>query len=1358
MRCRTRDDGRNGLAMNARAAVLAASVCVAGVASAVEVKSASLGVTLDEASNGAVSRVVAADGFDFAAAGAREALFLLKMTRADAYTNSVEASSAEAKGCTVEKTADGVRLVYGEIGLAVEKVVCTVRAAHGDVRLRWRIAVTPKPGWMLEETHYPRMTVVPTLGTDPSRTAVVGGGTTGGVVRNPAGYAKGKTVFFARQPGSLAAQFVSLYDDSRLFFFGAEDGRGGTKALAVRRRKDGLLFSACRTGWDSDGKDFGYDFVVAALSGTAARPCSWHDAADLYKTWAVKQRWCRTPLKFRDDLPRWIREAPAMVRFYRQNFDRPEGIREWFHGYWLKTFPKIPLVAAMWGFEHGGTWVSDYFPCHPSDEAFKSIVADLRANGGHAFPWPSGYHWTLMYDKRPDGSFAYDSRERFNAVAAPHAVWKRDGQIYNRIPSWLKGGHAAAMCGGDPWARNWFNREVALEFAKRGCEAVQADQIVGGAFPECWATNHPHAPGQGPWKVEVFREQLKTMRETMREAVPDAVVCYEEPCEVYNDLIGLQDYRDCNVKGEWASVFNYLYHEYVPCFQSCIYSRDRRHWYAHMAVDGQIPLFAAPSGKDAAVTADAVAANDWYRRFMLNWVKTYHGEGRDWLAHGRQVRPPRITCAEVTVEEAIKGGGKVKVTRPAVHHAAYVSLDGRKALVFANATAKAQTVRYEWADGTSASRTIAPDEIVLVADDTAVNAPVLSKAVAASCEQLALNALAEADLAADAEWDGVRTREEFQARQRAVREKFVASLGGFPERTPLNARTTGTIPCDGYRIEKVVFESRPGFYATANAYVPDAAAFAAPYPALLVPVGHALAGKGYEGYQRLGVLGARAGFLSLVYDAIDQGERIEKPFARCGDGHNHSGPLAQRLGWGFGMIRAWDAIRAIDYLVSRTDVDGSRIAVSGSSGGGTVTSLVMAMDERVAAAAPSCFISSISDVFRERFPSDAEQEQFGGVAFGLNHLGYLMLTVPRPVLVCAMTNDMFPYKGTVSTLNRAFSVAERLGWRDRVGWVRATGPHAFPEGTKLALMDWFRHWLGRDGTPLFTSPDYRRVENVGFAYADGKYAFLQKPVDGLLTPERLLAAPGGSVTNLPGWRSTADLFREELVSLETARAGLKPSREEVAHLAGIRLSGRPACKAVGLGAFEADGMKGERMSFFTSDGAELPAVLLLPERVAGAPVLLVGDGSRGSRLDLARRHLAAGSPVLLPDLCGWGELAVFRRRFTAQAVPDEVLAMTWYPLGRNLVAIRAENILDLSAGLRERFGAAPRLVAVGRAAIPARHAQFVAPDAFAGPYEETDAPPSWSDEIRRGAKCNFADGVHGALRTYDWTELERKIK
>ena len=126
--------------------------------------------------------------------------------------------------------------------------------------------------------------------------------------------------------------------------------------------------------------------------------------------------------------------------------------------------------------------------------------------------------------------------------------------------------------------------------------------------------------------------------------------------------------------------------------------------------------------------------------------------------------------------------------------------------------------------------------------------------------------------------------------------------------------------------------------------------------------------------------------------------------------------------------------------------------------------------------------------------------------------------------------------------------------------------------------------------------------------------------------------------------------------------------------------------------------------------------------------------------------------MLLPDLCGWGEIGRFARKFSAQAVPDETLAMTWYPLGRSLVGIRAENIIDCAAALAARFST-PRLVACGRAVIPAVHARFVAPAAVSGAVEMFDKPPAWTEEVRSGAKANFADSVHGALAVYDWPQL-----
>ena len=99
--------------------------------------------------------------------------------------------------------------------------------------------------------------------------------------------------------------------------------------------------------------------------------------------------------------------------------------------------------------------------------------------------------------------------------------------------------------------------------------------------------------------------------------------------------------------------------------------------------------------------------------------------------------------------------------------------------------------------------------------------------------------------------------------------------------------------------------------------------------------------------------------------------------------------------------------------------------------------------------------------------------------------------------------------------------------------------------------------------------------------------------------------------------------------------------------------------------------------------------------------------------------------------------------------------MTWYPLGRSLVGIRAENLIDCANVLNVRFGAPPRLVACGRAVIPAVHARFVAPAAFTDAVEMHDKPPAWADEIRTGAKANFADSVHGALAVYDWPLLCR---
>jgi hypothetical protein len=287
----------------------------------------------------------------------------------------------------------------------------------------------------------------------------------------------------------------------------------------------------------------------------------------------VRQPWCARTLGARDDLPEWLKQGPAMVRFSRDWLRDPDSVKLWLHNYWTRYFPQLPpLVVAFWGWEKVGEWVTpDYFPLYPSDAQFRELADEARKLHGHAFLWPSGYHYTLTYQKLADGTFRWDDRRRFEETAIAHAVRNRDGKLYRRDASWLSGGQMSCMCPGDSWTIDWFNH-IAVELARRGAELIQVDQVVGGSFPPCYCTEHGHAPGPGPWTTDVFRRQLQTMLAECRKVQPDAVVCFEEPNEVFIQQIGIQDYRDWEVfrrpGDEPASVFNYLYHEYLPTFQS----------------------------------------------------------------------------------------------------------------------------------------------------------------------------------------------------------------------------------------------------------------------------------------------------------------------------------------------------------------------------------------------------------------------------------------------------------------------------------------------------------------------------------------------------------------------------------------------------------------------------------------------------------------------------------------------------------------------------------------------------------------------------------------------------------------------
>src|SRR6185312_301705 len=218
---------------------------------------------------------------------------------------------------------------------------------------------------------------------------------------------------------------------------------------------------------------------------------------------------------------------------------------------------------------------------------------------------------------------------------------------------------------------------------------------------------------------------------------------------------------------------------------------------------------------------------------------------------------------------------------------------------------------------------------------------------------------------------------------------FVKQIGGYPQRTPLHAQIVGRRKCDGYRVEKILFESQPQHYVSALLYLPDSPP---PYPGVIVPCGHTANGK--IGYFRISAFLARSGFAALCYDPIGQGERYQvldesgKPPMKSTSEHTAVGIGSILVGRNTASYRIWDGMRAIDYLASRGDVDATKIGCTGISGGGTLTEYLMALDDRIGCAAPGCAPTTFSRRLATIGPGDAEQNIFGQIALGLDHPDY----------------------------------------------------------------------------------------------------------------------------------------------------------------------------------------------------------------------------------------------------------------------------------------------------------------------------------------------------------------------------------
>jgi len=328
-----------------------------------------------------------------------------------------------------------------------------------------------------------------------------------------------------------------------------------------------------------------------------------------------------------------------------------------------------------------------------------------------------------------------------------------------------------------------------------------------------------------------------------------------------------------------------------------------------------------------------------------------------------------------------------------------------------------------------------------------------------------------------AAWQAVHTEQELLHLQDELRAKLLQMIGGLPEeKTDLHPRITGKIQMDGFSIEKLIFESLPGVYVTALVYVPDD--HSTKHPAVLVPAGHAANGK--NNYQELSQRLVKRGYVVLAWDPIGQGERSQFWDAKavksrynliCAE-HAVLGNLAYLAGTNLARWEIWDGIRAVDYLLTREEVDVERINIVGTSGGGFQAAQIAALDRRIKVVVPSCYITALPmRMFNRIFvdpDSDPEQDLFGMISNGVDHPGLLLLLYPRPVLVAAAALDFFPIEGTHKTFREARDIYERFNHGDRIALAESYNAHQFSfenQESAIEFLDHFNHMPIRHGLP-----------------------------------------------------------------------------------------------------------------------------------------------------------------------------------------------------------------------------------------------------------------------------------------------------
>lgn len=539
-------------------------------------------------------------------------------------------------------------------------------------------------------------------------------------------------------------------------------------------------------------------------------------------------------------------------------------------------------------------------------------------------------------------------------------------------------------------------------------------------------------------------------------------------------------------------------------------------------------------------------------------------------------------------------------------------------------------------------------------------------------------------------------------RQAWVRETLWRLIGGMPARTPLNARATGSFERSGYRVEKVVYESRPDCHIPANLYIPSSGQ--PPYPGVLFQIGHSNKGKADSDYQRCCQGLAKSGCVVLAFDPMGQGERVYYPDASgtrtrlpsADAEHTLPGKQMLLLGDTATRFQLWDAIRSLDYLTAHPLVDPRRLGATGHSGGGTLTMFLVAVDNRLAAAAVmqgNTENMACADFNPPGSTDDAEQNLIDSGPAGFDRWDLLYPFAPKPLLISVSRKDFFATYSSryISSgweeFGKLRKIYETLGAAERVAWADTPLPHGLSCDSRLQVYNWFtRHLKGESGE------------------------IKEEPAVAPEPDEILRATPGGNVVvsfrdETPFQRNRARLGSFRTVAPEQLLRVDRPA---------------PGVRAAVLRRVPSHAVAIEALEVPSAPKVWLPAWLYLPREGKASGVLIAlepaGRNVRWREGELYQEIASRGCAVCVPDLRGVGDLLPEIGRGAAPYARShatmENYAWASMVFGTPLLGQRVTDLLAITAALCRHEALADErvvLAASGKMTVPALFAAALEP-------------------------------------------------